>query len=176
MVEKNLYDIPFERLSKSLAANKLDFHYGDEFLMEKHAKVENGKLVMGSASYSTVVVPPCCTLRKTTLKLLEEFIESAGPDRVIFVSDYPEIIDGVRAEIGILDKVMKLSSMDEVIEKLDGYYPGRVKVYNKITGKNAEKVFCHARRLTAEKLFFWQTLTRKAKWQQRYTSPMQKTL
>ena len=54
----------------------------------------------GSASYSTVVVPPCCTLRKTTLKLLEEFIESAGPDRVIFVSDYPEIIDGVRAEIG----------------------------------------------------------------------------
>lgn len=154
MVEKNLYDIPFERLSKSLAANKLDFHYGDEFLMEKHAKVENGKLVIGSASYSTVIVPPCCTLRKTTLKLLDEFIESAGPGRVIFVSDYPEMIDGVRAEIGIPDKAMKLSSIDEVIEKLDGYYPGRVKVYNKITGKNAEKVFCHAREIDGGEIIF----------------------
>ena len=67
-IENGVYDKPFTDLSKALMANKMDFHYGDEIIMQNHARVEDGKLVIGQHSYSTVVVPPSLTLRSSTCK------------------------------------------------------------------------------------------------------------
>lgn len=58
--------------------NHLLFHLGDEIIMEENGRVENGKLIIGSCSYSTVVLPDCEILLPTTVKMLDEFQKSGG--------------------------------------------------------------------------------------------------
>ena len=54
------------------------YHLGDEILMERHGKVEGGKLVIGDMSYSRVIVSENLGLLPNTEKLLSEFTESGG--------------------------------------------------------------------------------------------------
>ena len=61
---EDIYEKAFSALSKSLMSVKLDFHYGDEILMEKYGRAENGRIIIGSHSYGTVVIPPSCIRRK----------------------------------------------------------------------------------------------------------------
>lgn len=145
LMENGVYNRSFEQLSKELAAQKLDFHYGDEIILEEHGKVENGKLVIGSCSYSTVIVPPCCTLRKNTVRLLEAFAETAGKERLLFMTPLPERTDGEKSDRTVIARSLKLSSLQQVINALDEYYKERIRITDRITGKNAGKVYCHVR-------------------------------
>ena len=145
MVESKIYDEPFEKLSKELIANKLDFHYGDEIIMENHARVENGKLIVGSHSYSTVIVPPSCTLRGNTLKLLEKFAMEAGKDRLMFIQTYPDRVDGEKKEISLIGSSLKMASIKHAITALDSLYPNRIQIIDRVTGKNAAEVIVHQR-------------------------------
>ncbi|NLX70379.1 MAG: glycoside hydrolase [Clostridiales bacterium] len=144
-IENGVYDKPFTDLSKALMANKMDFHYGDEIIMQNHARVEDGKLVIGQHSYSTVVVPPSLTLRSSTVKLLKEFAQAAGAGRLIFMRPLPERIDGNKADIELPAGVQTADSVEQVISILDGYYADRIKVTDKLTGDNAHKIICHQR-------------------------------
>ena len=71
---------------------QLQYHLGDATLMQRHAKVENGKIIIGSQSYSVVVVPPADCLASNTVKLLKEFKKQDG--LVIFTGRIPTMIDG----------------------------------------------------------------------------------
>ncbi|MCL4407329.1 MAG: glycoside hydrolase [Thermotogae bacterium] len=153
MVETNLYDKPLETLSKSLIASKLDFHYGDEIIMEGHAKIENGKLVIGNYAYSTVIVPPSLTLRSKTFELLSEF-SKLNPKRLIFISPTPTRIDGIKREIK-LEGAIILSSANEALKITDTYYKDRINVIDMVTGQNAEKVICHVRSSEDGKAIFF---------------------
>jgi hypothetical protein len=153
MIETNLYDKPFETLSKSLIASKLDFHYGDEIIMEEHARIENEKLIVGNYAYSTVIVPPSLTLRSTTFDLLDKF-SRLNPKRLIFISPVPERIDGIKKEIKLPQGSIVVSSIDEAIRIVDGYYKDRIEITDKMTGQNAEKVICHTRTSAEEKTIF----------------------
>ena len=75
-----------------LEKNQLQYHLGDATIMERHAKVQNGKLIIGTQSYSVVVVPPADCLASNTVKLLKEFKSQGG--LVIFVGRIPTMIDG----------------------------------------------------------------------------------
>ena len=44
---------------KLLEGKHIEFHLGDEILMERHARVENGRLVIGSQTYD-YVIDSCC--------------------------------------------------------------------------------------------------------------------
>ena len=154
MVEKNVYDQPFEKMSKDLIANKLDFHYGDEIIMESHAKVENGKLVIGSQSYSTVVVPPCCTLSANTTRLLEEFLKSAGKVRLLLVQTYPDRVDGEKQSEPVLDGATRAESIEQAVLLLDTLYQDRVQITDMATGKNADKVIIQERTSDSAKTIF----------------------
>ncbi len=145
MIKNNKYNKSFEELSKTLLANKLDFHYGDEIIMETNAKVENGKLIIGACSYSTVVVPPCCTLKKNTLELIDEFTKQAGPQNVIFVQTFPDRVDGSLENIELPEGVLKAKTVKEAVNILDKRYDQRVSVIDKFTGKDADKILCHMR-------------------------------
>ncbi len=79
---------------------QLQYHLGDATLMERHGKVENGKITIGTQSYSVVVVPPADCLASNTVKLLKEFKRQGG--LVIFTERIPTMIDG--------------KSTDEIIE------------------------------------------------------------
>jgi len=153
MVETNVYDKPLETLSKSLIASKLDFHYGDEIIMEGHAKVENGKFVIGNYSYSTVIVPPALTLRSKTFELLSEF-SKLNPERLIFISPAPVRIDGIKREVKIPEGAIVVSSVNEALEITDTYYKDRINVTDLMTGQNAEKIICHVRTSENEKTIF----------------------
>ncbi|NHV06382.1 MAG: hypothetical protein HA495_03480 [Thaumarchaeota archaeon] len=83
-------------LLTSLLKLHIDFDLGDEMLMEKYAKVEGSKLKVGKASYEVLVVPPCVTIAKSTLKLLKEFKNAGG--KVIFVKPLPSLVNGEQSK------------------------------------------------------------------------------
>lgn len=66
-----------------LAIDKLErkhilFHLGDERIMEKHARVENGSLIIGTQSYNKVVMVRDEILFASTRRLLDEFVKEGG--------------------------------------------------------------------------------------------------
>ncbi|MBN2711843.1 MAG: hypothetical protein JXR97_05320 [Planctomycetes bacterium] len=82
-----------------LGAN-IDYDYGDEYILSRHAKVVKGKngavLKLGKASYKTVLVPPAVTIRQTTLDLLDEFVKAGG--KVIFAGKVPAYVDALKSD------------------------------------------------------------------------------
>ncbi len=134
----SLYNKPFEVLSKELMANKLDFHYGDEIIMEENAAVKDGKFVIGAFEYDTVIVPHCSRLAPNTIKLLGEFSNQAGSGRLL-------MLDNVN--IADLPKHKSVATTVDAIKILDEYYPNRVKVLDNSAGENAKEIFVHVRQI-----------------------------
>ncbi len=66
------------QIVQELEQKHILFHLGDETIMERHAKVENGCLIIGQQRYRTVVLPPHEILFNSTYRLLEEFKHSGG--------------------------------------------------------------------------------------------------
>ncbi|HUX00563.1 MAG: glycosyl hydrolase [Phycisphaerae bacterium] len=79
-----------------LAAN-IDFDYGDEDILARHAKVSAtggaATLRVGKAVYKAVVVPPTLTVRGTTVRLLERFRRAGGT--VVFAGAPAAYVDAM---------------------------------------------------------------------------------
>jgi len=75
---------------------QLQYHLGDATIMKRHAKVENGKIIIGTQSYCVVVVPPADCLASNTIKLLKEFKTQGG--LVIFTERIPTMVDGKKTD------------------------------------------------------------------------------
>ena len=73
---------------KQLESKHIVFHLGDETLMERHARIENGKIIIGKQSYSYIITSNCDFLLPTTQKLLEEFKNAGG--KIVTAEDLPE--------------------------------------------------------------------------------------
>jgi hypothetical protein len=93
--DTHAYDRMLSDLSDTLLAGHVDFDYGDEEILSRHAKVRRGKdgpeLHVGQAVYRTVLVPPLTTMRATTLALLKRFQHAGGT--VVFAGDPPAYVD-----------------------------------------------------------------------------------
>lgn len=87
-------DEAFQTLAKRLAAEKIEYHFGDELLLEEHARLENGKLLVGECEYDLVVVPSCVNLRGSTVRLLRGLTST----QLVNVGQAPALIDGIPAE------------------------------------------------------------------------------
>ena len=83
-------------LRDTLLGANIDFDYGDEDILARHAKVgRSGRaavLKVAKAAYKAVVVPPTLTIRRTTLALLERFRKAGGT--VIFAGSPAAHVDG----------------------------------------------------------------------------------
>lgn len=64
------------------------YHLGDEIIMERHAYVRNGKIVIGEQEYSFVIDSCCEILMPGTLKLIDEFKSQGG--RIVTAEELPE--------------------------------------------------------------------------------------
>ena len=73
---------------KLLEGKHLEFHLGDEILMERHARVENGRLVIGSQTYDYVIDSCCKELLPYTKVLLEKFTSQGG--RIVKAEELPD--------------------------------------------------------------------------------------
>ncbi len=75
-------------IMKALEEKHIMYHLGDETIMERHAKVENGKLIIGEQSYSCVIDSACDILLPTTEKLLSEFKAQGG--KIVAAEELPQ--------------------------------------------------------------------------------------
>jgi len=92
------YDRMLDELSDSLYQEQIDFDYGDEELLSRHAKVAKAAggaatVKVGKAAYKAVIVPPMKTMRGTTLALLAKFAAAGG--RVVFAGDVAKYVDAL---------------------------------------------------------------------------------
>lgn len=78
----------FLKLIKELEQKHVVFHLGDETILERHGKVENGKLIVGKQSYTYVIEEGCEVLLPHTKQLLKEFKENGGT--ITTVAEIPE--------------------------------------------------------------------------------------
>jgi len=73
-------------IMKNLEKKHIMYHLGDETIMERHAKVENGRIIIGEQSYSYVIASACDILLQSTQELLSEFKKQGGiitsPDEI----------------------------------------------------------------------------------------------
>ncbi|MBS7298818.1 MAG: hypothetical protein KIG65_07020 [Eubacteriales bacterium] len=74
-------------LMRTLEQKHIMYHLGDETIMERHASVENGKLIIGEQSYSYVIDSACETVLPSTKVLIEEFKNQGG--KVITAEEMP---------------------------------------------------------------------------------------
>ncbi|MGC9453385.1 MAG: glycosyl hydrolase [Phycisphaerae bacterium] len=84
-----------ERLIRTLSGRHWDWDFGDESLLEKYSKVSGDTLSVGEMSYKLVVVPPCETLRSSTVELLKRFAAQGGA--VMFIGEAPRRVDAVES-------------------------------------------------------------------------------
>lgn len=73
---------------KVLEQKHIQYHLGDETIIERHAEVKNGKFIIGKQSYSYIVDPGCEILLDSTKALLDEFVKQGG--KIISVDDLAE--------------------------------------------------------------------------------------
>ena len=86
----------FQYLVSSLLYGAIDFDFISEALLPQQ-NVQCGKNIrVGHMEYSAIVIPPVDTLRQTTMRLLELFVEKGG--KVIFMGDCPTYIDGRKSD------------------------------------------------------------------------------
>ena len=85
------YDRSLVKVMTSLFDSHADFDFGDEEMLGRLGRARRGRLQLGEASYSVVVVPPALTLRSSTLRLLGAFAKSGGA--VIAVKPVPKLVD-----------------------------------------------------------------------------------
>lgn len=99
-------DTDMMELRDCLLEASIDFDYGDEDIMSRHASIaiKNGSAILkvAQAEYKTVIVPELLTIRKTTLDLLDQFKNAGG--QVIFIGSPVAYVDGEKS-----DSAMRLS-------------------------------------------------------------------
>ncbi len=99
---ESLYGLPYDDSeAKNISAQfrstvqmLTQMHYGfdlaDERLLEQFGKAEEGRLILGQASYSHLIVPECICLRPQVLELIKAFTAQGG--KVLYINRYPQKI------------------------------------------------------------------------------------
>ena len=123
-------DRQFIRLCNELLGIHLDFDFGEEELMSRHAAVAGKKLKVGKAAYKAVLVPDLVIIRSTTLELLEKFADNGG--QVFYLDEAPEYLDGVKSEkpAQVYNKFRRVSEAE--LDRVLSPVVRRVSIYNDV--------------------------------------------
>lgn len=114
------YDAGLHRVEELMRACHCEFAYGSEELMQRFGSVSEGSLKLGQRSYKAVVVPPVITLRKSTLELLERFLNDGG--EVIVINKLPKLCDGRKNDnINGMLSGARVVSFDGLTSRLEKY-------------------------------------------------------
>ncbi len=90
------FDRAFMEAVNRLTCAHIRFHFGDETIMSRHARVEDGKLIIGNCTYTTVFLPWLYSLDRSTYELLMQFAEQGG--KLASIGQKPIYIDGRHAQ------------------------------------------------------------------------------
>lgn len=104
-------DEDFTGVAEQLSAEHISYHFGDETIIEKYARVEDQRFVVGEVAYKTVVLPSMYTIDKVTLRLLIEFNKNGGT--IFSIGFFPRFTNGNREELEALKQlVLQVSSFN----------------------------------------------------------------
>lgn len=146
-------DRDFIKASEMLSDIHVDYHYGDETILEKHAKIVGSKFIVGQCAYRMVVLPSMISLSESTLILLEEFIDNGG--HVISLGEFPKLCNGQRdSRVDRLEK--QVQCIGENREALYTYLEEHSVRDISISQNNREigEIHYHARQLGDTYIFF----------------------
>lgn len=104
----------FAALTQKLSENQIPYHYGDEWMMAKMARVEGNKLRVGLCTYEYIVVPFAYTLDSNTAALLKEFKAAGG--KIWLYADTPARIDGKMADLNWLTSTVSFAEIQNAAE------------------------------------------------------------
>ena len=107
-------DDSFRELIEDFGAKNIPHHYGDENLMARHAKVENGIMKVGKCAYKFVIMPWIKTIDKTTYALLKEFTAQGG--KLVMEHGKPGYLEG---EPYAFDDLNPTATMADVLGDLE---------------------------------------------------------
>jgi hypothetical protein len=92
--DKKVTDIGqvFQTFITNLEKAQVEYDLGSENIIKDQGSVSNGKLVVGQANYSRVVIPPMMeNLDHSTFELLEKFVRNGGK---LIIFSVPTLLDG----------------------------------------------------------------------------------
>jgi hypothetical protein len=88
-------DEEFTKLNDFLSFNGVRYHFGDEWILEKHAKVSGDKIIVGDCVYDKIIIPYTKTISKSTYELIASFYKNGGKLHVY--KDFPNYISGKKS-------------------------------------------------------------------------------
>lgn len=144
--EVECWEKPFMDLTEQLYAQGLWHHYGDELILEEHARIEAGRFCVGKMQYRTVVIPPVSVLRKNTIALLKAFAAQSGQDAVVFMERFPDWVEGEEGAADIAAWATCLPNRDAVLNHVTARNETWIRALDTTTGQVAEAVFINARK------------------------------
>ena len=147
------------RLTKTLLGMHLDFDFGDESILAEFGRVSKGDLRVKSGKYKLAILPPCSTIRSSTLRLLERFMRHDGT--VIVVGTPPKLVDGKPSDEpadALTDAVQvgEKSFAQELRKRLDP----RIEVVN-ANGEDAADIYVQQRDDGDRQIFFLANTSRE---------------
>jgi hypothetical protein len=143
----------FQTFITKLEKNQVEYDLGSENIIKDMGSVSNGKLVVGQAEYSRIVIPPLTeNLDLNTYKLLEKFVSNGG--RLIAFS-VPTLVDGSTNE-GLKELFNKKSDKIILIDKLtqEVIYKYFNNISLKFEGVTGGALYHHRRILTDGQVLF----------------------
>lgn len=149
LTEVETYEKPFFALTDKLLDAGIDFHYGDETVMEEYARFEE-ILWIGQQSYRTVIVPPVKLLKKHTLQLLHELSLQFGKEAVVFIERFPSYIGNENANFNFEQYFSIASNVTEAVafvQQREQQNPSsNIRVIDLTTGKHPKGIFLSQRK------------------------------
>ncbi len=140
---------------RTLIGHHYDFDFGDEFILSRHAKVEDGKLKVGLCSYKVIIVPPSISWFDSTFELLQRFVQSGG--KIIAVEPLPERLNGELNEqfSRFLKRNAKVISnhSEKIAKAVSSLVERRISIRR--DGREAETVACQERDLGDGRRLFY---------------------
>lgn len=126
----------FFALSRFLGQNQVPYHYGDEWMMQRMASVQDGKITIGACTYTAVIIPFTYSLDSSTVALLKEFMAQGG--KVWLFDRKPDCVDGTPANYDWLEANMTAEELFAyrrvIITRNDKNVPALRSMYRTVDG------------------------------------------
>lgn len=152
-------DDAFTRISRHLSSQHISYHYGDETIIGKYGRVEEGRFLVGRIPYRTVIMPCMYSIDEVTLNLLLQFIQEGGT--VLSVGEFPAYTNGSQKALKALREKVLFPSYEEILPMMKE--AGLVSVSISCQGAEAEEIAYQQRKCGEEEILFManhsQTLT-----------------
>ncbi len=119
----------FQSILDTLLALHRDFDLGDESIIEEYGKVVNGKFIVNQADYKVLILPPMKTIRRKTVELIKEFLDSGG--RVIAIKPLPDKVLAKDEDLSWLfshSNMTIISDKRELSKALDEILQPRIRI------------------------------------------------